>query len=682
MAARDSVAALDQAAYQALVAELNDYAYRYYVLDQPSVPDAEYDRLYQQLIRYEAAAPDRVASDSPSQRVGDRPLDAFVQVEHRTPMLSLDNAFSDDDLREFVGRLDERLKRTEPLRFACEPKLDGVAVSILYLRGEMVRAATRGDGSRGEEITQNVKTIKNIPLRLTGEVAPELLEVRGEIYMSRSGFEAFNRRARDSGDKPFVNPRNAAAGSLRQLDSRITASRPLLFCCYSVGEIEAAGRSWSSHSELLASLAEWGLPINPLSETVDGVAACNDYYRRLAEQRDGLGYDIDGIVYKVDSFELQRRLGSVARAPRWAIARKFPAQEELTELLDVEYQVGRTGAVTPVARLAPVFVGGVTVSNATLHNRDEMARLGLHRGDTVIVRRAGDVIPQVVGVVVERRSDDAEPFEFPARCPVCQSPVERDADQAVSRCSGGLFCAAQVKQAIKHFVSRKAMDIDGLGEKLVDQLVDSEVIFSVADLYELTAERLVGLERMGQKSADNLVAAIAASRTTTLAKFIYALGIREVGEATAAALARAFGDLPALLAAPLDELLEVDDVGPVVAARVREFFANPDNLAIIRALREAGVSWPALAAADPAAQPLHGQTWVVTGTLAEMGRSEAKERLQALGAKVAGSVSAKTHCLVAGPGAGSKLTKAEAVGVEVIDEAVFIQRLAGWERAL
>ncbi len=681
MAARDGAAALDQAAYTALVAELNDYAYRYYVLDQPSVPDAEYDRLYRQLIRYEAAAPERVASNSPSQRVGDRPLDGFIQVDHRTPMLSLDNAFSDDDLGEFVGRLEERLKRTEPLRFACEPKLDGVAVSILYRRGELVRAATRGDGSRGEEITQNVKTIKNIPLRLAADSAPELLEVRGEIYMSRSGFEAFNRRARDSGDKPFVNPRNAAAGSLRQLDSRITASRPLLFCCYSVGEIEAAGRSWMNHSELLASLAEWGLPINPLSETVEGVAACNDYYQRLAAQRDGLGYDIDGIVYKVDSFELQRRLGSVARAPRWAIARKFPAQEELTELLDVEYQVGRTGAVTPVARLAPVFVGGVTVSNATLHNRDEMVRLDLHHGDTVIVRRAGDVIPQVVGVVAERRREAAEPFAFPQRCPVCQSPVERDAEQAVSRCSGGLFCAAQVKQAIKHFVSRKAMDIDGLGDKLVDQLVDSEVIFSVADLYDLTAERLVELERMGAKSADNLVAAIAASRTTTLAKFVYALGVREVGEATAAALARAFGDLPALLSASLDELLEVDDVGPVVAARVREFFANPDNVAIIEALQGAGVSWPALAAADPAAQPLHGQTWVVTGTLAEMGRSEAKERLQALGAKVAGSVSAKGHCLVAGPGAGSKLSKAEALGIEVIDEATFVQRLAGWEGA-
>lgn len=670
---------LDRPGYLTLVAQLNDYAYRYYVLDEPTVPDAEYDRLYQRLISYEAESPAQIAADSPSQRVGGRPLDGFTQVDHRTPMLSLDNAFSDDDLVEFVGRLDERLKLGAPLRFACEPKLDGVAVSILYQRGELVRAATRGDGSRGEEITQNVKTIKNVPLRLAGAEPPELLEVRGEIYMSRSGFEAFNRRARESGDKPFVNPRNAAAGSLRQLDSRITANRPLLFCCYSVGEIEAAGRSWESHTELLKSLADWGLPINPLSECVAGVEACNSYYERLAVQRDGLGYDIDGIVYKVDSFELQRRLGSVARAPRWAIARKFPAQEEMTELLDVEFQVGRTGAVTPVARLAPVFVGGVTVSNATLHNRDEMARLGLHRGDTVIIRRAGDVIPQVVGVVAERRVAGAEPFGFPERCPVCQSPVERDAEQAVSRCSGGLFCGAQVKQAIKHFASRKAMDIDGLGDKLVDQLVDSEVIFSVADLYELTAERLVALERLGQKSAENLIAAVAASRATSLAKFIYSLGIREVGEATAAALARAFGDLPALLEAPVEALLEVDDVGPVVAARVREFFANPDNVAIIQALQEAGVSWPAVAVVDATALPLHGQTWVVTGTLAQMGRSEAKERLQALGAKVAGSVSAKTHCLVAGPGAGSKLTKAEEAGVAVIDEVEFIAKLAAWE---
>ncbi|TFH68758.1 NAD-dependent DNA ligase LigA [Gammaproteobacteria bacterium LSUCC0057] len=669
----------ENSAYRQLVAELNEHGYRYYVLDQPSLPDAEYDRLFAQLLDYERAHPAEVASDSPSQRVGAAPLQSFDQVEHRTPMLSLDNAFSDEDLQAFVGRIEERLKSQAPLRFACEPKLDGVAVSILYQRGELLRAATRGDGSRGEDITQNVKTIKNVPLRLRGSDLPELLEVRGEIYMARSGFEAFNRRARAAAEKPFVNPRNAAAGSLRQLDSRITAARPLLLCCYSVGEISDAQR-YSSHSELLAVIAGWGLPINPLSQTVDGVQACNDYYQQLAAQRDRLDYDIDGIVYKVDSFEQQRRLGTVARAPRWAIARKFPAQEQLTELLDVEYQVGRTGAVTPVARLQPVFVGGVTVSNATLHNRDEMARLDLRRGDTVIVRRAGDVIPQVVAVVAEKRRDGAEPFLFPERCPVCQSVIERDSEQAVSRCSGGLFCAAQVKQAIKHFASRKALDIDGLGDKLVEQLVDNGVIFSVADLFELSPAQLLGLERMGPKSADNLVAAIAASRTTTLAKFIYALGIREVGEATAAALASAFGSLQSLIDAPLEALLEVDDVGPVVAARVREFFANPDNLAIVGALCQAGVNWPAPAVADPTTQPLLGQTWVVTGTLAQMGRSEAKERLQALGAKVAGSVSAKTSCLVAGPGAGSKLSKAQQAGVAIIDEAQLLAKLSQWER--
>ena len=670
---------LDSVDYLNLVELLSDYAYRYYVLDEPTVPDAEYDRLYQQLQRFETDNPDQILANSPTQRVGGAPLESFVQVEHGTPMLSLDNAFSDQDFNDFAARLEERLKQSEPIAFACEPKLDGVAVSILYQAGELVRAATRGDGSRGEDITQNVKTIKNVPLRLSGNDIPEKLEVRGEIYMSRTGFEAFNRRARQAGEKPFVNPRNAAAGSLRQLDSRITAARPLLLCCYSVGDLVVSADTPASHTQMLAALADWGLPINPLSERVEGVEACNDYYQRLAVKRDSLPYDIDGIVYKVDALDLQRRLGSVARAPRWAIARKFPAQEQLTTLLDVEYQVGRTGAVTPVARLQPVFVGGVTVSNATLHNRDEMARLDLCHGDTVIVRRAGDVIPQVVGVVAAKRVCGAAPYVFPERCPVCHSSVERDSDQAVSRCTGGLFCAAQVKQAIKHFASRKAMDIDGLGDKLVDQLVDSEVIFSVADLFDLTASQLTALERLGEKSAQNLIAAIDASRTTTLAKFIYSLGIREVGEATAGALAAAFGDLEALLAATTEQLLEVDDVGPIVASRVREFFINPDNIAIVRALQQAGVNWPPVASVDTDQLPLNGETWVVTGTLTQMGRSEAKERLQDLGAKVAGSVSAKTSCLVAGPGAGSKLSKAEAAGVKVIDESEFLQKLAEWE---
>jgi DNA ligase (NAD+) len=664
----------DETAIQAdmarLAAALHHHNYRYYALDDPEITDQEYDRLLRQLQDLEARYPDLTSPDSPTRRVGVAPLPAFAEVEHLQPMLSLDNAFSDAEVAEFDRRARDRLNWQGPLAYVCEPKLDGVAVSLLYRDGVLTRGATRGDGRRGEDITANVRTIRAIPLRLRGEEWPPVLEVRGEIYLSRSGFEALNAAARDAGDKTFVNPRNAAAGSLRQLDSRITATRPLALFAYGVGHSEG----WQppgQHHGMLLQLREWGFPVSPLVEVAADLDGCFAYYRRLAERRDSLDYDIDGIVYKVNDLELQKRLGFVARAPRWAVARKFPAQEMATRLLEVEFQVGRTGAITPVARLDPVFVGGVTVSNATLHNRDEIERLKVRIGDTVIVRRAGDVIPQIVKVIEAERPADARAIVFPDHCPVCGSPVEAAEGEAVLRCGGGLVCPAQRKQALVHFASRKAMDIDGLGDKLVEQLVDRDLVRSVVDLYRLDRETLAGLERMADKSADNLVRAIAASRETTLARFLYALGIREVGEATAEALARHFRGVEPLVAASVEELQEVDDVGPVVARHVREFFANADNLAVVRGLMAAGVHWP-----DPAPpageQPLAGQVWVLTGTLEAMSRAEAKDKLQHLGAKVAGSVSAKTQCVVAGPGAGSKLGKAAELGIAVIDEAALL----------
>ena len=653
-----------------LAAALHHHNYRYYALDDPEITDQEYDRLLRQLQDLEARYPDLTSPDSPTRRVGVAPLPAFAEVEHLQPMLSLDNAFSDAEVAEFDRRARDRLNWQGPLAYVCEPKLDGVAVSLLYRDGVLTRGATRGDGRRGEDITANVRTIRAIPLRLRGEEWPPVLEVRGEIYLSRSGFEALNAAARDAGDKTFVNPRNAAAGSLRQLDSRITATRPLALFAYGVGHSEG----WQppgQHHGMLLQLREWGFPVSPLVEVAADLDGCFAYYRRLAERRDSLDYDIDGIVYKVNDLELQKRLGFVARAPRWAVARKFPAQEMATRLLEVEFQVGRTGAITPVARLDPVFVGGVTVSNATLHNRDEIERLKVRIGDTVIVRRAGDVIPQIVKVIEAERPADARAIVFPDHCPVCGSPVEAAEGEAVLRCGGGLVCPAQRKQALVHFASRKAMDIDGLGDKLVEQLVDRDLVRSVVDLYRLDRETLAGLERMADKSADNLVRAIAASQETTLARFLYALGIREVGEATAEALARHFRGVEPLVAASVEELQEVDDVGPVVARHVREFFANADNLAVVRGLMAAGVHWP-----DPAPpageQPLAGQVWVLTGTLEAMSRAEAKDKLQHLGAKVAGSVSAKTQCVVAGPGAGSKLGKAAELGIAVIDEAALL----------
>ena len=666
--------------YEQLKDELNQHNHRYYVLDEPTVPDSEYDRSMRRLQEIEQQYPELLSDDSPSQRVGGAALPSFSQVSHAVPMLSLDNAFNEEELEAFDRRVSDRLnyKDDQQIDYVCEPKLDGVAVSLLYREGLLVRGATRGDGKVGEDITANVRTINSIPLKLNGAGIPELLEVRGEIYLPRGGFDKINAAAIAKGDKAFVNPRNAAAGSLRQLDSKITASRPLEMCAYSVGQFQG-GETPDSHLNMLKALGRWGFKINTYVESVQGIAACEAYYERMQARRDQLPYDIDGIVYKVNDLALQQRLGFVAKAPRWAIARKFPAQEEMTQLLDVEFQVGRTGALTPVARLAPVFVGGVTVSNATLHNADEIARLGLCIGDTVIIRRAGDVIPKVAAVVLDRRPADARAIVFPETCPVCQSSVRRVEGEAVARCSGGLFCGAQSKEAIKHFASRKAMDIDGLGDKLVELLVDRGLIYSPADLYELSAAKIADLERMGEKSAQNLIDSIAVSRQTTLGKFLFALGIREVGEATGQTLARNFGSLEAIIEADQDALLEVDDIGPVVAYYIRDFFRNPDNLSIINALRESGVSWDDIDVSAQDSQPLKGQTWVLTGGMEIMSRAEAKDRLQELGAKVAGSVSAKTSQVVAGPGAGSKLTKAQSLDIPVFDEAQFLAFLKGHE---
>ncbi len=647
--------------------QLNYHNYRYYVLDDPTIPDIEYDRLFQELKNLEAEHPEMITADSPTQRVGEAPLSVFSQVRHEIPMLSLDNAFDDDDLQSFNQRLLERLKDgREAIEYACEPKLDGIAVSLLYVDGVLERGATRGDGSTGEDITQNVRTIPSIPLRLLGENYPATLEVRGEVYMPKAGFDSLNDRARSAGEKPFVNPRNAAAGSLRQLDSKITASRPLEMCAYSVGWVEG-GTLPGRHTDILRKLNDWGFKINPEMAEAASIEQCIEYYREMTDKRDHLDYEIDGIVFKVNDLVLQERLGFVSRAPRWAIAYKFPAQEEMTQLLDVEFQVGRTGAVTPVARLDPVFVGGVTVSSATLHNRDEVERLGVKVGDTVVIRRAGDVIPQIVSVVKSRRPESARDIEFPEHCPVCESPVETVAGEAVARCSGGLICGAQRKEAIKHFVSRKAMDVDGIGDKLVEQLVDEELIHSVADLFDLDKDQLAAMERMGEKSAVNLIDGLEVSKATSFERFLYALGIREVGEATARNLSRHFGTLESLIAADEAALLEVPDVGPVVAHFIQEFFQQPENLEVIDALRAKGVHWPDVVVSVDA-QPLHNRTFVLTGTLQTMGRSEAKEKLQNLGAKVAGSVSAKTDCLIAGDKAGSKRTKAEELGIPVLDE--------------
>jgi len=723
--------------------QINHHNYLYYVLDQPEVPDAEYDRLLRELEALEAKHPELITEDSPTQRVGAEPLKAFGEVRHKLPMLSLGNCFSDEELHAFNKRIHDRLKSKKTIEFCAEPKLDGLAVSLRYEGGRLVQAATRGDGTTGEDITQNIRTLRSIPLRLIGDDVPPVLEVRGEVYMPRKGFDALNRRAAEKGEKTFVNPRNAAAGSLRQLDPHVTAERPLEMYCYGWGEIEG----WtlpSRHSDVLEQLKHWGLRVCPEIKVVEGAEGCLDYYRNIGQRRESLPYEIDGVVYKVNSLDLQDELGFVARAPRWAIAHKFPAQEEMTRLLDVEFQVGRTGALTPVARLDPVFVGGVTVSNATLHNMDEIERKDIHVGDTVIVRRAGDVIPEVVSVVLSRRPDKTHAIELPRTCPVCGSEVIRPEGEAVARCTGGLYCPAQRKEAIKHFASRKAMDIEGLGDKLVDQLVDAELVDHVDDLYKLRVDQLADLERMAEKSAQNLLEALEKSKTTTLARFLYALGIMGIGETMAANLAQALGSLEAIKKLGLADLIEIksgqaekihviccaskgstdrslqellaeergfgwftdvharliaeklaldsdDDVlkrvcdasvdqltnkppvsiegvGDVLAEQIVTFFHQPHNLEVIQKLLDAGVRWPEEEVTEVGEQPLSGMTFVLTGTLTQFTRDEAKSRLQALGAKVSGSVSSKTSAVIAGEKAGSKLSKAESLGVPVLNE--------------
>jgi DNA ligase (NAD+) len=650
---------------------IEHHNYRYYVLDDPEVSDARYDALLRELQQLEAAHPELVAPDSPTQRVGGFVSREFAEVVHAVPMLSLDNAFSEQDVLDFDRRVRERLDVAE-VEYSAEPKIDGLAISVRYERGRLVQAATRGDGAKGEDVTANVRAIRSVPLRLVGRHAPAVLEVRGEVFMTRRSFEMLNRRQSESGDKTFANPRNAAAGSLRQLDPSVTASRSLDLFFYGVG----ASEGWSAprrHSDVLASLRELGLRTCPEIDVVAGVSGCLEYYARIGGKRDSLGYDIDGVVYKVDRLDWQRDLGFVARAPRWAVAHKFPAQEETTTVRDVEFQVGRTGALTPVARLEPVFVGGVTVSNVTLHNMDDLERKDVRIGDTVVVRRAGDVIPEVVRVIPELRPADARRVELPERCPVCDSHVTRAEGEAVARCSGGLVCRAQRREALRHFASRRAMDVEGLGDKLVEQLVDAGRVTTPADLYTLDADELAGLERMGPRSAANLVAALERSKQATLPRFLFALGIRDVGEATALALAQHFGNLDALQRATLEEIQQIRDVGPVVAAHVHDFFSEPRNREVIEALRKAGVTWPEVEqAVAPAEGPLTGETVVITGTLSSMTRDEARDAARAAGATVTDSVSKKTTLLVTGGEPGSKLRKAQELGVRVVDEAQFL----------
>lgn len=654
---------------------ITDHNHHYYVLDDPQVPDAEYDRLFRELQALEAEYPELATATSPTQRVGSALETSFAEVTHRIPMLSLDNAFSADELRDFDRRVRERLDAQSAIEYVCEPKLDGLAVSLHYQNGELVRAATRGDGYTGEDITANIRTIASVPLTLRGGAFPQIVEVRGEVYMPRAGFDRLNQRLAGRGEKTFVNPRNAAAGSLRQKKSSVTARRPLEMCAYSVAVTDESALP-STHREGLQQVSEWGFRINPEMSLAIGADQCLEAYEALMAKRDSLPYEIDGIVFKINRLDLQQQLGFVSRAPRWAIAQKFPAQEELTVVESVEFQVGRTGAITPVARLKPVFVGGVTVSNATLHNMDEVRRLDLRIGDTVFIRRAGDVIPKVVKVVQDKRPADAGVIELPAQCPACGSDVVQIEGEVIARCSGGLFCPAQRKEAIRHYASRKALDIEGLGDKWVDILVDSEKVETIADLYRLRKADLTGLERMGDKSASNLIAAIDASRQPLLWRFLYALGIREVGEATAKGLAGYFGSLEAIAEADEDALQAVSDVGPIVAGHLHSFFEQPHNQEILQNLKQAGVIWQTQEI-TAASMPLHGQTWVLTGTMEQMTRDQAKQKLEGLGAKVAGSVSKKTACVVAGEAAGSKLTKAQQLGVEVLTEQGLLELLRG-----
>jgi DNA ligase (NAD+) len=652
---------------------LNEHNYYYYVLDEPRVPDSEYDLLMRELQTLETGYPELITPDSPTQRVGAKPLSEFAEIVHTIPMLSLGNAFDDEEVFNFDKRVRERLK-VENIEYIAELKLDGLAVSLRYENGLLVTAATRGDGNRGEEVTQNVKTIKTIPLRLRGNDYPSVLEVRGEVIMPKAGFEKLNKEQTAKSEKTFANPRNAAAGSLRQLDPRITVTRPLAFMSYAVGVVYDA-KLPNSQSEILHRLQTWGLPISTDLKVVNGTQGCLEYYQNILTRRDNLPFEIDGVVYKVNRIDQQETLGFVSRAPRWAIAHKFPAQEVLTQLLAINVQVGRTGALTPVARLAPVEVGGVTVINATLHNQDEIRRKDVRVGDTVIVRRAGDVIPEVVRVLPEKRPPDTQLFVFPDKCPECGSEVARVEEEAVLRCTGEQVCPAQRKQALQHFASRRAMDIDGLGEKLVEQLIEDNLVKSIADIYTLRDDQWASLERMGKKSANNLIKALEKSKSTTLANFLYALGIREVGESTARILAQHFGHLEKLMQATDEELQKIADIGPIAAKYIVTYFQQAHNRETVQRLQELGIHWVEDTQPETTEQSLVGQTFVLTGTLTRMNRNEAKARLQALGAKVSGSVSKKTHCVVAGEKAGSKLEKARTLGIRVIDEAALIALL-------
>lgn len=661
-----------------LRAEIERHNYRYHVLDDPEIPDAEYDRMLVQLRALEQEHPELVVPDSPTQRVGGAPVSGFAEVRHRLPMLSLDNAFSRDEVVAFDRRVRERLETEKDISYSCEPKLDGLAVSLTYRKGSLEIAATRGDGTVGEDVTHNIRTIQSVPLRLTGKNWPPVLEARGEVFMSLAGFQEMNRRAAEKGEKVFVNPRNAAAGSLRQLDPRLAASRPLEIYFYGAGFVE--GRKLPDrHSRILETLREWGLRTSPEARVVEGVDGLFEYFELMGRRRSKLGYQIDGVVYKVDLIEQQRELGFVARAPRWAIAHKFPAEEEMTRVRAIEWQVGRTGALTPVARLEPVFVGGATVSNATLHNIDELQRKDVRVGDTVILRRAGDVIPEVVRVIAEQRPPRTSPVRLPEKCPVCGSEVEREEGEAVARCTGSLVCPAQLKESLRHFASRRALDIEGLGSKLVDQLVDEGMVKDAADLYRLKAERLAELERMGEKSAINIIESLERSKKTTLARFLFALGIRDVGEATAEALARHFCSLEALRRSGAGQIEEVPDIGPITAAHVHAFLAEQRNSRVIDSLIRLGVHWPEIREVAPRNNVLGGKTFVLTGKLSTMTRDEAGDLIRELGGKVAGSVSKNTDYVVAGDDAGSKLRKATELGVQVLDEDGLL-KLAGRKR--
>jgi len=654
-----------------LVKLINEHNYKYHVLDESSIPDAEYDRLFKELVKLEKNYPDLITNDSPTQRVGTKPLTSFSEISHLMPILSLNNAFDENEMQAFHKRICERLDLMD-ISYAAETKLDGLAISLVYENGILVRAATRGDGSVGENVTHNVKTIKNIPLSLLGCDIPSIVEVRGEVFMKKKGFEKLNLTQQKNGEKLFINPRNAAAGSLRQLDPRLTANRPLTFYAYGAGKISDE-ISINTHSKMLAKIREWGFPASPETRLVKGLQGCMEYYKKIEKRRSSLHYEIDGVVYKVNDFKLQQQLGFVSRAPRWAIAYKFPPEEEITRIVDIEVQLGRTGALTPVARLEPVFVGGVTVTNATLHNEDEIRRKNIRIGDTVVVRRAGDVIPEVVSSVLSKRPIESQVFEMPTNCPVCGSSIEKDDSEAVSRCTGGLYCPAQTIQSIMHFASRKAVNIDGLGNKLIERLFQLNLIQNVADLYELEESQLTALERMGNKSAINIIQALNKSKETQLHKFIYALGIREVGEATARNLAINMGSMEKIEQATTEELVAIPDVGPVVAGHIRSFFQEQHNIEIIDRLIKSGIMWPSPAL--PSKKTLQDLNFVLTGSLEKMTREEAKNRLQELGAKVTNSISKKTDYVIAGNSAGSKLLKANELGIHIMNEDTFIKFL-------